>query len=400
MKLTDSAAKLLRILVEQIHQGRFDANDPQSLLGYGEALEQMELPPEAVRGATDGQTLQIHGMEHLALWLQSHSPPLPAITGLIVSKSSTDINGERRTPFMPGRKFFTVFKRKDGDVPWWLAEARRALAFDWSPYLQNGLAPARAMNSLEHSLIEKAGYANGWENVSESSPQRVILFSARHPAEAHVAPAPEGAVAGALSWLVSFPKGPPDTELLRSFPEMHRAGGSFEAAGEADLGRLLRRAAELAASLPNQAAERFAVEMAKIAQDPPTTTEAMRLVKQRIGQNLFREALMDYWGGACAVTGIAIPELLRASHAKPWAECATDQERLNVFNGFLLCAHLDALFDRGLMTFDSEGKAVFSARVDGQCLRMLGLTADLRLRWVAAEHGPFLNWHRSHLWQK
>ena len=55
------------------------------------------------------------------------------------------------------------------------------------------------------------------------------------------------------------------------------------------------------------------------------------MVRQRVGQNKFRDAMLDYWGGACAVTGVAIPEVLRASHAKPWAECGTDAERLDVF---------------------------------------------------------------------
>ena len=34
------------------------------------------------------------------------------------------------------------------------------------------------MNPLDRSLIEKAGYANGWENVRESTAERVIVFSA------------------------------------------------------------------------------------------------------------------------------------------------------------------------------------------------------------------------------
>ena len=44
-------------------------------------------------------------------------------------------------------------------------------------------------------------------------------------------------------------------------------------------------------------------------------------------------------------TGVALPpELLRASHAKPWAK-ASDIERLDSFNGLLLSVHLDAMFD-------------------------------------------------------
>jgi ABC-type branched-subunit amino acid transport system permease subunit len=46
----------------------------------------------------------------------------------------------------------------------------------------------------------------------------------------------------------------------------------------------------------------------------PRATAAERGIVQRVGQDLFRAALMDYWGGRCAVTGCAEPLLLRASH--------------------------------------------------------------------------------------
>ena len=248
------------------------------------------------------------------------------------------------------------------------------------------------MNTLERTLIEKAGYAHGWENVRASNPERVVMFSARHKAEAHVTP-----TTTPMAWQVTFPKGPPTAEIVRSLPEQHQGDDTFLAAGEASLGRLLRRAAELAMSLPNQAAEHYAAEIAKLDANPPSTTEVLALVKQRRGQELFRAALMDYWGEACAVTGIAIPELLRASHAKPWAKCATDQERLNVFNGFLLCAHLDALFDQGLMTFDDQGSPIYSAKLDTETRSKLSLSPDLKLRWITAQHTPFLSWHRQHV---
>jgi putative restriction endonuclease len=190
------------------------------------------------------------------------------------------------------------------------------------------------MNLLERSLIEKAGYANGWENVRESTPERVVMFSARHKAVAHVTSVPTSDAA----WQVAFPVGPPVKELCHSLPKMLDLDGNFQTLGEASLGKLLRRAAELAMSLPNKPADLYAEEVAKIEAQPPSTTEALRIVKQRIGQNLFRQALMEYWGGACAVNGLALPELLRASHAKPWAKCASDAERLDVFNGFLLSA--------------------------------------------------------------
>ncbi len=246
------------------------------------------------------------------------------------------------------------------------------------------------MNTLERTLIEKAGYAHGWENVRESTPERVVMYSARHKAEAYVTPTDT-----AMVWQVTFPKGPPTAELARSLPEQHTGGDTFQATGEASLGRLLRRAAELAMSLPNHAAEHYATEIAKLDANPPSTTEVLALVKQRRGQDLFRAVLMDYWGGACAVTGIAIPELLRASHAKPWAKCDTDQERLNVFNGFLLCAHLDALFDQGFMSFDTQGCPLWSPKLDQATRAMLNLGDALKLRWITPQHEEFLAWHRA-----
>jgi predicted restriction endonuclease len=154
-------------------------------------------------------------------------------------------------------------------------------------------------------------------------------------------------------------------------------------------------------SLPTHAADHYAEEIAKVEAQPPTATEALRLVKQRIGQNLFRQALMDYWGGACAVTGLDLPEALRASHAKPWATCDTDAERLDVFNGFLLAAHLDALFDQGLLTFADDGTAILSPRLTGTQSTLLSLTGTepVRLRWVSPAHLSFLAWHREHVFQ-
>ncbi|MFN2857939.1 HNH endonuclease, partial [Escherichia coli] len=88
--------------------------------------------------------------------------------------------------------------------------------------------------------------------------------------------------------------------------------------------------------------------------------EVERLVRQRVGQDRYRDALLAYWGGACAVTGVTVTETLRASHAKPWAECTDDTERLDAFNGFLLVANLDALFDRFLISFDGTGRLLIS----------------------------------------
>lgn len=128
-------------------------------------------------------------------------------------------------------------------------------------------------------------------------------------------------------------------------------------------------------------------------------TEVERMVRQRVGQNKFRDGMLDYWGGACAVTGVALPEVLRASHAKPWAECATDAERLDVFNDFLLSANLYALFDRFLISFDEHGVLVTAPTLAGINLQPLGISSGMKLRWVNTLHQPYLALHRSRLLQ-
>ena len=124
---------------------------------------------------------------------------------------------------------------------------------------------------------------------------------------------------------------------------------------------------------------------------PPRTTEAERLVVQRIGQNIFRDALLSYWAGQCAVTQMRDSRLLRASHIKPWADCETDAERLDVYNGLLLAAHLDA----GLISFNEKGQILFSSQFQDADHQALGIDIGFTLRRLAPGHLPKLAWHRD-----
>lgn len=251
------------------------------------------------------------------------------------------------------------------------------------------------MNVLERALVEKAGREHGWENVVESAEARVVLASARHRGQATVTPA-----SGSGGYQVTFPNGRLVREVARSLPDLSNGRSGFDAPDIDALAALLRRAAELSLALPDQAAqtfrERAAKELVRLADNG---TEIERLARQRVGQDVFRKALLDYWDGACAVTGLALPEVLRASHAKPWTDCTSDEDRLDVFNGFLLVAHLDALFDRGLITFDVGGEMVFASHLTSDHRALLHLDERLRLRWVAPEHHPFLEWHREYVFQ-
>ncbi len=136
-----------------------------------------------------------------------------------------------------------------------------------------------------------------------------------------------------------------------------------------ELGPIIRRMARLARSLPTAPLDTFVTQTLAL----PKTTEAERLVVQRVGQDVFRAALLDFWNARCPLTGIAHPRLLRASHMKPWADCDTDAERLDVHNGLLLAAHLDAAFDAGLISFEMDGSLAVSPALADEDIDRLGL---------------------------
>ncbi len=245
------------------------------------------------------------------------------------------------------------------------------------------------MNPLQRVLIEKAGHEHGFENVISGPNEEVLLGSARHLTQASISLHDD-------TWLLAFSSGLLSGELARSFPNVERFNGKFVATSLDKLGKLLRRAAALAQSLPNQAVVDYEKQVNKaLAELPKNGTEIERLVRQRVGQNTFRNAMMDYWGSACAVTGITVSEVLRASHAKPWADCVNDAERLDVFNGFLLSANLDALFDRFLITFNDNGTMLVSSKLTMDQRISLGLISAFSLRWVAKEHKHYLQYHRT-----
>lgn len=173
------------------------------------------------------------------------------------------------------------------------------------------------------------------------------------------------------------------------------AKGTVHLAEYGELYRLLGRVATLAKTTPDRLVEEFAAATLSL----PDTTEVERLVKQRIGQDIFRNALIAFWQGRCAVTGLAVVPLLRASHIKPWADCENNQERLDVFNGLLLAPHLDALFDGGWITFDDTGTLAKSHLLDNTAVQLLAVGSEMKLSHLAADHRPYLEYHRQYVFK-
>ena len=173
------------------------------------------------------------------------------------------------------------------------------------------------------------------------------------------------------------------------------AVGALCVSDVAALHHLLRRAFQLSRTLPDALLHAFEEETASL----PRTTEAERRVVQRVGQDIFRRGLFEYWNGRCAITGLAVPELLRASHIKPWSDCATDAERLDVFNGLLLAAHLDAAFDAGFITIAEDGRGLVSSILRVDARSVLGLDESLTVRGLHQAHQRYLPWHREKIFR-
>ncbi len=110
---------------------------------------------------------------------------------------------------------------------------------------------------------------------------------------------------------------------------------------------------------------------------PHGPTETTTNVKVRLGQEYFRDAVLNNFGGRCGVTELAVRELLIASHILPWRTHVA--ERLNVRNGLCLSRLHDAAFDRGLITFDDNLRLVLSPK----------LKAELPQRSVAENFGAY-----------
>ena len=106
-------------------------------------------------------------------------------------------------------------------------------------------------------------------------------------------------------------------------------------------------------------------------------TETTANVKLRRGQEYFRDAVLNNFGGRCGVTDLTVRQLLIASHILPWGTHVA--ERLNVRNGICLSRLHDAAFDRGLITFDDKFRLLLSPR----------LKAELPQRSVAENFGAY-----------
>lgn len=132
-----------------------------------------------------------------------------------------------------------------------------------------------------------------------------------------------------------------------------------------------------------------------------------RMIKTRLGQSAFRKSVLGLFGNKCCVTGLYLPQMLVASHIKPWADSDEGKERTNPRNGLCLNAFHDRLFDQGLMTINKKYEVVLSSKIKDAKMDMI--TRD----WLAKYEGKeimipkyvkpemrFIEYHNDIVFQK
>jgi hypothetical protein len=232
---------------------------------------------------------------------------------------------------------------------------------------------------------DKAAWDNGWRvrlgedggwmlRASHDAPGRIALAAA----------GPQG------PWFLALDHAGVARELGAGIDLPGPGAMRFAFPSASALYQAVSRAYDLSKALPDDPLQRFREKTRLL----PNTTEAERLIVARVGQDLFRDALMRFWEGRCPITGITDPGLLRASHMKPWAECGNDEERLDVYNGLLLSALWDAAFDKYLVTFREDGFPEFSSRLSAQARARLDVEIGASIR-LSDAHMPYLSHHRA-----
>lgn len=138
---------------------------------------------------------------------------------------------------------------------------------------------------------------------------------------------------------------------------------------------------------------------------PRDGLERERVVRARVNQAFFRSAVLTAYGNRCCITGLAVPELLIASHIVPWAKDVAN--RVNPRNGLCLNALHDAAFDRGFMTVTEQLKvrlspALRSAPIE-PATRILLLGYDqveVRSPERFLPDEALLDWHRRNVFRR
>lgn len=191
-----------------------------------------------------------------------------------------------------------------------------------------------------------------------------------------------GAISGTLGGDTDSMSFPAVMEIIRStaiFKERNGTGNGMYASALNHFYRFLTTRVGLASDLID-----IALRVS------PDVTLKSQLINARLGQGKFRSDLLSLWR-QCSVSGYSEISILVASHIKPWS-MSSDVERLDRYNGLLLIPNIDALFDKGLITFRNDGQVIVSSKLITPSI--LGIHDGMSVKFLP-DHLPYIEFHRD-----
>ncbi len=126
-------------------------------------------------------------------------------------------------------------------------------------------------------------------------------------------------------------------------------------------------------------------------------TQKVQLVQARRGQGTFRNRVKIV-ERECRITHVSEEKLLVASHIKPWDK-SDNEERLNGNNGLFLAPHVDKLFDKGFISFESTGGLMIADSLNPDVLKKWSIDPTQKYGKFNADQNYFLEHHRQEVFQ-
>ena len=116
-------------------------------------------------------------------------------------------------------------------------------------------------------------------------------------------------------------------------------------------------------------------------------------IVRRRGQPAFRKALLDAYGGCCAMTGCDVVDALEAAHIQPYSGLKSNDVR----NGLLLRADVHTLFDLYLIAINpgSLRIAVAPALQQSTYFELDGRELSIPMPSELSACQESISWHRS-----
>lgn len=123
------------------------------------------------------------------------------------------------------------------------------------------------------------------------------------------------------------------------------------------------------------------------------------IIKARIGQGLYRTALLNKWNNSSSISDYSNSQFLIASHIKPWKDC-TNKEAIDPDNGLLLSPNYDFLFDRGYISFSENGSIIVSNELTYTDFMEFFIDTKVKIKELNDKTRHYLLYHVTNVFRK